>query len=86
MIKSFTMNEISQKLTTIICHLFSYFNMIMYVSSNFTLDLWITEFLQCHIDSQINFDFVKFQEHWEKEFLLESMFWAKSTLLQTFLF
>ena len=45
--------------------LFSYFDIFIYVSSNFTLDSRITEYLQCHIGLQlhiyfINFDFVKF--------------------------
>ena len=63
---------------TIICKeygnkLFSYFNIFICVSSNFTLDSRITKCLQGHIGLQlhtsfINFDSVKFRENWEKEF------------------
>ena len=54
-------------------NLFSYFDILIYVSSNFPLDSKITEYLQCHIGLQlhtcfINFCLVKFQENWEKEF------------------
>ena len=63
---------------TIICKeygnkLFSYLNIFICVSSNFTLDSRITKCLQGHIGLQlhtsfINFDSVKFRENWEKEF------------------
>ena len=71
--------------------LLSYFDIFIKVSSIFFLDSLITESLQCQIGLQlhtcfINFNLVKFRENWEKEFYLESMFWAKSTLLQTFCF
>ena len=47
--------------------LFSYFGIFIYISSNFTLDSKITEYLQCHIGllhiCLTNFDLVKFQEN-----------------------
>ena len=51
---------------------FSYFDIFMYVSSNFTLDSRIAKHLQCHIGLQfhtsfINFDLVKFRGNWEKK-------------------
>ena len=52
---------------------FLYFDIFIYVSSNFTLDSRSTEYLQCHIGLQlhtccINFDLVKFRENWVREF------------------
>ena len=53
--------------------LFSYFDIFIQFSSNFTLDSRITEYFQGHIGLQlhtsfINFDLVKFRENWEKKF------------------
>ena len=53
--------------------LFSYFDIFIYVSSNFTLDPRNTEYLQCHIGLQlhtcfINFYLINFRENWVKEF------------------
>ena len=53
--------------------LFSYFDIFIYVSSNFTLDLRIVEYLQFHVGLQlhicfINFHLVKFRENREKVF------------------
>ena len=63
---------------TVICKeygnkLFSYFDIFIYLSSNFTLDSRIAKYLQGHIGLQlhtslINFNLVKFRENWEKEF------------------
>ena len=52
--------------------LFSYFDIFIYLSSNFALDSTIAEYLHCHIGLQfhicfINSDFVKFGEISEKE-------------------
>ena len=52
--------------------LFSYFDFFIYVSSNFTLDSKIAEYLQCHISLQphtcfINFDLVKFKKKYDKK-------------------
>ena len=59
--------------STVICKeygnkLFSYFDILIYVSSNFTLDLRITKCLQGHIGLQlhtsfINFGLVKFRKN-----------------------
>ena len=48
--------------------LFQYFDIFMYVSSSFPLDLRIAEYLHCHIGLQlhtcfINFHLVKFLEN-----------------------
>ena len=48
--------------------LFSYFDIFIYVSANFTMDSNITKYLQCNISLQlhtsfINFDLVKFREN-----------------------
>ena len=53
--------------------LFLYFDIFIYVLSNFTLDSRIVEYLQFHIGlplhtCSVNFDFVKFGENWEKKY------------------